>query len=39
MAPSVYDASYAHFDVSQPAQYVAHVQIDRPAKMNAFHEE
>jgi len=32
-------ASYKHFLVDTPAPYVAHVQINRPKKMNAFFEE
>jgi Delta3,5-Delta2,4-dienoyl-CoA isomerase len=28
-----------YFKVSYPAEYVAHVEIDRPDKMNAFKEE
>lgn len=29
-------ASYTHFLISSPAPYVAHVEINRPAKLNAF---
>jgi len=32
-------ASYKHFLVDTPAPYVAHVQINRPKKLNAFFEE
>lgn len=28
--------TYAHFRVTAPAAHVAHVEIDRPAKLNAF---
>lgn len=31
--------SYKHFLVSRPLPNVAHVQINRPAKLNAYHEE
>lgn len=32
-------AGYEHFVVTQgPAPFVAHVEINRPAKLNAFHE-
>lgn len=31
--------SYKHFLVDKPLPYVAHVQINRPAKLNAFYEE
>ncbi|KAG4419900.1 hypothetical protein IFR04_006937 [Cadophora malorum] len=31
--------SYKHFLVSTPLPNVAHVQINRPAKLNAYHEE
>ena len=30
---------YKHFLVDRPLPYVAHVQINRPAKLNAFFEE
>lgn len=30
---------YKHFLVDKPLSYVAHVQINRPAKLNAFYEE
>jgi delta(3,5)-delta(2,4)-dienoyl-CoA isomerase len=30
---------YKHFLVDKPLPYVAHVQINRPAKLNAFYEE
>ena len=30
--------AYTHFLVSTPLPYVAHVQINRPSKLNAFHE-
>ena len=32
-------ASFKHFLVSSPAEYVAHVEINRPQKRNAFFEE
>jgi delta(3,5)-delta(2,4)-dienoyl-CoA isomerase len=32
-------SSFKHFNVSSPAEYVAHVEINRPKKMNAFFEE
>jgi delta(3,5)-delta(2,4)-dienoyl-CoA isomerase len=32
-------ASYKHFLVDTPAPFVAHVQINRPQKLNAFYEE
>ncbi|KAF4631949.1 hypothetical protein G7Y89_g6169 [Cudoniella acicularis] len=32
-------ATYKHFLVDTPAPYVAHVQINRPKKLNAFFEE
>lgn len=31
-------ASYKHFLVSAPSPFVAHVEINRPAKLNAFFE-
>ncbi|KAH6845149.1 ClpP/crotonase-like domain-containing protein [Chaetomium sp. MPI-CAGE-AT-0009] len=31
-------ASYQHFLVTSPSPLVAHVEINRPAKLNAFHE-
>jgi delta(3,5)-delta(2,4)-dienoyl-CoA isomerase len=31
-------STYKHFLVSTPLPYVAHVQISRPEKLNAFHE-
>ena len=31
-------ASFKHFLVSSPAEYVAHVEINRPQKLNAFFE-
>jgi delta(3,5)-delta(2,4)-dienoyl-CoA isomerase len=31
-------SSLSHFRVSSPAEFVAHVEINRPAKLNAFHE-
>jgi delta(3,5)-delta(2,4)-dienoyl-CoA isomerase len=30
--------SYKHYLVSHPVPYVAHVEINRPQKLNAFHE-
>ncbi|KAI9673635.1 MAG: hypothetical protein M1817_002272 [Caeruleum heppii] len=30
--------SFKHFNVTTPSQYVAHVEINRPDKMNAFFE-
>jgi delta(3,5)-delta(2,4)-dienoyl-CoA isomerase len=32
-------SSIKHFKVSFPAEYVAHVEIDRADKLNAFFEE
>lgn len=32
-------ADYRHHQVTQPAPFVAHVEITRPAKLNAFHED
>ncbi|EPE30662.1 ClpP/crotonase [Glarea lozoyensis ATCC 20868] len=32
-------AAYKHFLVDTPAPFVAHVQINRPQKLNAFYEE
>ena len=29
-------AHYAHFNITNPDTYVAHVEINRPAKLNAF---
>lgn len=29
-------ASYAHFLISNPSPFVAHVEINRPSKLNAF---
>ena len=29
---------YEYFNVSFPAEYVAHVEINRPEKLNAFKE-
>lgn len=37
MAPSLYD-QLQYFAVSFPAPFVAHVEINRPEKINAFHE-
>lgn len=34
MAQSTYN--YEFFDVSFPAEHVAHVEINRPEKLNAF---
>lgn len=31
-----YDGAYAHFLVTGPAPFVAHVEINRPEKLNAF---
>jgi delta(3,5)-delta(2,4)-dienoyl-CoA isomerase len=30
---------YKYFNVSFPAEYVAHVEVNRPEKMNAFVEQ
>jgi len=30
---------YEYFNVSFPAEYVAHVEINRPEKLNAFVEQ
>ena len=32
------DYAYQHFIVSLPQEYVAHVELNRPEKLNAFHE-
>jgi delta(3,5)-delta(2,4)-dienoyl-CoA isomerase len=32
------DYKYEFFNVSFPAEYVAHVEVNRPEKMNAFKE-
>lgn len=32
------DYKYDFFNVTFPAEYVAHVEINRPEKLNAFHE-
>ena len=37
MAPSDYPKQ-PHFNLSFPSQYIAHVEIDRPEKLNAFTE-
>jgi len=37
MAPSEYN--YEHFNVTFPFEYVAHVEINRPQKLNAFFEQ
>lgn len=29
-------AQYAHYNITTPTPYVAHVEINRPAKLNAF---
>jgi delta(3,5)-delta(2,4)-dienoyl-CoA isomerase len=31
-------AHYEHYVITTPAPFVAHVEINRPAKLNAFHE-
>ena len=31
-------AGYQHFLTTNPAPFVAHVEINRPTKLNAFHE-
>jgi Enoyl-CoA hydratase/carnithine racemase len=31
-------SSYKYFNVTSPSPYVAHVEINRPEKLNAFHE-
>jgi hypothetical protein len=36
MAPAPYN--YEYFNVTFPAEYVAHVEINRKEKLNAFHE-
>jgi hypothetical protein len=33
------DYKYEHFNVTFPAEYVAHVEINRPDKLNAFFEQ
>lgn len=30
---------FTHFNVSSPSEYVAHVEINRPQKLNAFFED
>jgi delta(3,5)-delta(2,4)-dienoyl-CoA isomerase len=35
-SPDAY--SYEHFNVTFPVEYVAHVEINRPEKLNAFVE-
>jgi WD40 repeat protein len=39
-APATMSSSttYKYFLISSPSPYVAHVQINRPSKLNAFHE-
>ncbi|KAK4104118.1 ClpP/crotonase [Parathielavia hyrcaniae] len=37
-SPSPAYANYQHFLITAPAPLVAHVEINRPAKLNAFHE-
>ncbi len=32
-------ASYRHFHITSPSEYVAHVEINRPDKLNAFKED
>lgn len=32
-------AHHAHYNITNPAPYVAHVEINRPAKLNAFRRE
>jgi delta(3,5)-delta(2,4)-dienoyl-CoA isomerase len=31
-------AKYQFFNVTMPAEYVAHVEINRPQQLNAFYE-
>jgi delta(3,5)-delta(2,4)-dienoyl-CoA isomerase len=31
-------SNYTHFLITTPSPFVAHVEINRPAKLNAFHE-
>jgi delta(3,5)-delta(2,4)-dienoyl-CoA isomerase len=31
--------SFTHFLISSPLPFIAHVEINRPSKLNAFHEE
>lgn len=38
MSPMPEYADFKHFLVSSPAEYVAHVEINRPQKLNAFFE-
>jgi hypothetical protein len=38
MTNAAADWKYELFNVSFPAEYVAHVEINRPEKMNAFVE-
>jgi hypothetical protein len=38
MANAAADWKYEFFNVSFPAEYVAHVEINRPEKLNAFVE-
>lgn len=30
--------TYKFFNVTKPAEYIAHVEINRPDKLNAFHD-
>ncbi|KAI6092260.1 ClpP/crotonase [Hypoxylon rubiginosum] len=39
MSQSVEYSSFKHFLVTSPSEYVAHVEINRPSKLNAFTEE
>ncbi|RKU49446.1 hypothetical protein DL546_007368 [Coniochaeta pulveracea] len=32
-------SGYKHFQTTSPAPWIAHVQINRPQKLNSFHEE
>ncbi|KAL5113663.1 hypothetical protein ACEQ8H_008450 [Pleosporales sp. CAS-2024a] len=38
MAKPAADYQYDFFNVTFPAEYVAHVEINRPEKLNAFHQ-
>lgn len=38
MADDSSTPTYKYFNVTFPEQYVAHVEINRPEKLNSFHE-
>jgi delta(3,5)-delta(2,4)-dienoyl-CoA isomerase len=31
-------SKFKHFLISSPAEYIVHVQVNRPEKLNAFYE-